>query len=256
MNETLRSAMTELGLTVDSLAQQTGVDRKTVGRWLSPGRVPHARTRVRAAAVLGREVSELWPDTGRRRDPLWFVPWAQAEREAVSLRSFEPLVVPGLLQTEAYARVVLTDAGLWSRDDVELRVRNRMDRHAILARSKPPQFTAVLDEGVLHRAVGSPQVMRDQIRAIITACDEPHIRVHIVPSTAGAYAGLNGPFVLAAGPGGRLTGYLDTQLDGQVVDSADKMEALQASWESVRGEALPHRQSIDLMMEVAGTWTT
>ncbi|RKR91519.1 transcriptional regulator with XRE-family HTH domain [Micromonospora pisi] len=256
MNEVLRSAMTARGLTVESLAQQTGVDRKTVGRWLSPGRVPHARTRSRAAAVLGLEVGELWPNTGRRRDPLWFVPWAQAEREATSLRWFEALVVPGLLQTEAYARAVLTDAGLMSRDAVEQRVRTRMDRRAILAGNKPPQFTAVLDEGVLRRPVGSSRVMRDQVQAIITACEEPHVRVHVVPSTAGAYAGLNGPFVLAAGPGGRLTGYLDTQLDGQVVDSADKMEALQAAWESVRGEALPHRQSIDLMTEVAETWTT
>jgi transcriptional regulator with XRE-family HTH domain len=255
VNEALRTAMAEAGHTVDSLAETTGVDRKTVGRWLAPGRVPHARTRARAASVLGREVAELWPDTGRRRDPLWFKPWAEAEREALSLRSFEPLVVPGLLQTEAYARAVLTDAGLLSRDDVEHRVRARLERQGILTRAKPPQFTAVIDESVIRRAVGGPQTMREQVHALLTACQEPHVRVHLVPSTAGAYAGLNGPFVVAAGPGTRVSGYLDNQLSGQVVDSADEVAALQAAWESVRGEALPHRQSTDLMMEVAETWT-
>ncbi|MGW4462280.1 helix-turn-helix domain-containing protein [Micromonospora sp. NPDC004704] len=255
MNEALRAAMAQAGYTVESLAEKTAVDPKTVSRWLDPGRIPHARTRVRAANVLGQKVSDLWPNTGRRRDPQWFKPWAEAEREALSLRWFEPLVVPGLLQTEEYARAVLTDAGPTSRDDVEQKVRDRLDRQWILSRKNPPQFTACLDEGVLRRPIGSPQVMLEQVRALISACQEPHIRVHLVPSTAGAYAGLNGPFAVAAGPGGRITCYLDNQLEGQVVESAEHVAALQGSWESVRGEALPHRQSIELMTEVAETWT-
>ena len=158
------------------------------------------------------------------------------------------------MQTEAYARAVLTDAGLLSRDTVARLLAMRMARQEILARAEPPDFTAVLDEGVLRRPVGGPEVMREQLQAIVKACQEPHVRVHIVPATVGAYAGLNGAFVLATGPNRSEIGYLDNQLQGQVVDGADELAALARAWESVRSEALPHRQSTDLMMEVAQTW--
>ncbi|MGW4465808.1 helix-turn-helix domain-containing protein [Micromonospora sp. NPDC004704] len=190
----------------------------------------------------------------RLSTPKWKADWESAEREAVALRSYQPLVVPGLLQTEAYARAVLTDAGLLSRDDVERHLAQRLARQEILRRESPPQFTAVIDYSVLRRPVGGPAVMLEQIQAIIKACEEPHVRVHIVPDTVGAYAGLNGPFVLATAQDQSITGYLDNQVKGHLVDSAEDLAAVQAAWEAVRGEALPHRQSTDLMMEVAETW--
>lgn len=186
--------------------------------------------------------------------PQWKAEWENAEREAVALRSYQPLVVPGLLQTEPYARAVLTDAGLLSRDDVERHLSQRMARQEVLARESPPQFTAVIDLSVFRRPVGGSAVMREQMQSIIKACEEPHVRVHVVPATVGAYAGLNGPFVLATAQDQSITGYLDNQVKGGVVDTADDIKAIQAAWEAVRGEALPHGQSTDLMMEVAETW--
>lgn len=97
--------------------------------------------------------------------------------------------------------------------------------------------------------------MREQLLAVVEACAEPHIRVHVVPSSVGAYAGLNGPFVIATCPDHRVAGYLDNQLQGQVVSTPDELAAILAAWEAVRGEALSHWQSIELVMEVAKTWT-
>ncbi|MEV0001189.1 helix-turn-helix transcriptional regulator [Micromonospora sp. NPDC050980] len=255
MNDALRSALHQTGQTVDSLASQVGVDPKTVGRWLTEDRIPHPSHRTAAAEALGRSASDIWPDTSRRREPAWFRPWQEIEREAVGLRWFESLVLPGLLQTEAYARAVLSGAGLIPRADIERHVAARLARQNVLRRDDPPLFTAVVDEAALRRPVGGREVMHEQIRAIITACAEPHIRVHVVPASVGAYAGLNGPFVLATCADHRIVGYLDNQLQGQVASGPDEVAAILAAWEAVRGEALAHWQSVELLTEVAETWT-
>ncbi|MBY8872700.1 helix-turn-helix transcriptional regulator [Micromonospora sp. PLK6-60] len=255
MNDALRAALNETGLTTEALAERVGVDPKTAGRWLSEGRIPHPRHRMAAAEVLQRDVVDIWPDTSRRREPIWFRPWQEIERDAVSLRWFEPLVLPGLLQTEAYARAVLGGAGLIPRADVARHLTARLNRQGALRRDDPPQLTAVIDEAVLRRPVGGPATMREQLQAIVTACAESHVRVHVVPSTVGEYAGLNGPFVLATSPDHRVAGYLDNLLQGQVVSDPDDLAAIMAAWENVRGEALSHRQSVDLFAEVAETWT-
>ncbi|MEU7654596.1 helix-turn-helix transcriptional regulator [Micromonospora taraxaci] len=255
MNDALRVALSDTGHTTESLAETVGVDPKTVGRWLTEGRIPHPRHRLAAAEALHKDVSDIWPDTSRRRDPIWFRPWQEIEREAVSLRWFESTVLPGLLQTEAYARAVLSGAGLIPRGDVERLLTVRLGRQGVLRRDDPPQFTAVVDEAVIRRPVGGGSTMREQLLAVAAACAEPHIRVHVVPSTVGAYAGLNGPFVIAHSDDHRVAGYLDNQLQGQVASDPDDIAAMMAAWENVRGEALSHRQSVDLITEVAESWS-
>ncbi|MFI6230506.1 Scr1 family TA system antitoxin-like transcriptional regulator [Micromonospora echinospora] len=255
MNDAFRAALHATGHTTESLAEAIGVDPKTTMRWLTEGRVPYPRHRAAAAEALGRDISDIWPDTFRRKVPLWFRPWQEIEREAVSLRSYESMVLPGLLQTEAYARAVLAGGGLLARGEVERHLATRLARQGILARDDPPQFTAVIDEAVLRRPVGGRETMREQLSTLVTACAAPHVRVHVVPSTVGAYAGLNGPFVVAQSPDHRLAGYLDNQLQGHVVSEADELAAILAAWENVRGEALSHWQSVDLITEVAKTWT-
>ncbi|MER7458602.1 helix-turn-helix transcriptional regulator [Micromonospora sp. NPDC126480] len=255
MNDALRAALNETGHTTESLAERVGVDPKTTSRWLAEGRIPHPRHRAAAAEVLGRDVADIWPDTSRRRDLTWFRPWQEIEREAISLRWFEANVLPGLLQTEGYARAVLTAAGRHAPGDIERLVAGRLARQGILRRDDPPQFTAVVDEAVLRRPVGGRETMREQLRALVAACAAPHVRLHVVPAAVGAYAGLNGPFVIAASADHRMAGYLDTQLQGQVVSDPADIAAILAAWENVRGEALSHWQSVDLIAEVAESWT-
>ncbi|MGC4811222.1 Scr1 family TA system antitoxin-like transcriptional regulator [Micromonospora sp. DT228] len=255
MNDALRVALSDTGHTTESLAETVGVDPKTVGRWLTEGRIPHPGHRLAAAEALRRDVSDIWPDTSRRRDPIWFRSWQEIEREAVSLRWFESTVLPGLLQTEAYARAVLSGAGLIPRGEIERHLTVRLGRQGVLKRDDPPQFTAVIDEAILRRPVGGRSTMREQLLAVAAACAEPHIRVHLVPSTVGAYAGLNGPFVIAHSPDHRVAGYLDNQLQGQVASDPEDIAAMMAAWENVRGEALSHWQSVDLIREVAESWS-
>jgi hypothetical protein len=98
----------------------------------------------------------------------------EIEREAVSLRWFEPLLIPGLLQTEEYARAVLAAAHPASpEDEVERLVSARMDRQAILDQGEPPLLWVILDEGAATRPVGGPAVMRDQIERLVKAARQP-----------------------------------------------------------------------------------
>lgn len=133
-NEALRVAMAEAGETAESLAEKVRVDPKTAARWLASGRIPHSRTRIAVARVLRRDAADLWPEPFRRRDLPWFRPWAELEQDATGIRWYEPLLVPGLLQTEGYARAVLGTGGLVAPSAVDLIVASRLERQAVLGR--------------------------------------------------------------------------------------------------------------------------
>ncbi|MFD6565145.1 helix-turn-helix transcriptional regulator [Micromonospora profundi] len=183
--------------------------------------------------------------------PSWFLPWLDAERGATQLRYFEPNLIPGLLQVEHYARTVLRTVESLTDDEVEQRVESRMSRQAILTGERRPQFVAVLDEAAIRRTGdGLGGIMAQQVAHLVAMAELPHVHVHIIPVASGLHIGLSGPFALARSSAGVWVGHLENQLGGDVVDKDDEVATLQARWESVRNEALPRRQSIDLLKEV------
>ncbi|MFI7573374.1 Scr1 family TA system antitoxin-like transcriptional regulator [Micromonospora sp. NPDC049497] len=187
--------------------------------------------------------------------PDWFRPWEEVERDTVSLRWCDPTVVPGLLQTEAYARAMLRAGPLLADDEIDERVLARMARQAVLTRDRPPQLVAVVDEQALRRLVGDRATMREQLEHLLTRGAEPHVQVRIIPAETPWHVGLNGPFVLARLADGTEVAHLDNQLRGHTVDGPNDLASLGRRWETVAGEALPRRQSARLIEEVAKTWT-
>ncbi|MBX7265739.1 helix-turn-helix domain-containing protein [Micromonospora sp. Llam7] len=186
----------------------------------------------------------------------WFRDWPGIEEETTALRSFEPLCVPGLLQTEGYARALLSGGGLFGPDEIEQQVTTRLDRQAVLTRDRPPLLSVVIDEYVLRRRIGGPAVMGEQLRHLVKlGTTLPRVRIQVVPLSAGAYPGMNGPFVIATPPHGEDVVYQEGQLHGQVTDRADYVRQMVEVWESIRGEALSQQQSLDLIMEVAESWS-
>ncbi|MDG4793940.1 helix-turn-helix transcriptional regulator [Micromonospora sp. WMMD1082] len=188
-------------------------------------------------------------------EPDWFRPWGEIEREAVALRWYDPAVIPGLLQTEAYARAMLRAGPFLTDDEIEKRVLARLARQEVLARDEPPQLVVVLDEQALRRQVGDRATMREQLEHLRSMADRPNVQVRIVPAETPWYIGLNGPFVLARLADGTEVAHLDNQLRGHTVDSPNDLAALGRQWETVAGEALPRRQSARLIEEVAKSWT-
>ena len=150
---------------------------------------------------LGRfhEDSRMWGDGAI---PRWFEDWLNAEREAASLRIWQPLIVPGLLQTADYARALCRAGTLSTGDEeVEQQVAARLARQRIFDRPDPPNLWIVLDEAVLHRLIGTPKITYDQLIQLADVSMRSYICVQIVPADTGAHAGLAGSFYLAGVPG-------------------------------------------------------
>jgi transcriptional regulator with XRE-family HTH domain len=119
------------------------------------------------------------------------------EAGAALISNFEPTIMPGLLQTADYARMTFRNGPReLDRDDVERRVEVRTARQRILSREARPRLWAVIDEAVIHRVVGGPDVMRAQLQHLAEAAEQGKTTVQIVPFGAGAHAGTTGPFVI------------------------------------------------------------
>ncbi|MEV4753534.1 helix-turn-helix transcriptional regulator [Micromonospora sp. NPDC049559] len=213
-------------------------------------------TRADRALETGGLFMALLELAKREAEPTWFRPWLDSERTATQLRCFEPNLVPGLLQTEEYARAVLRGDVTLSEAEVERLVAVRMERQKILEREDPPQVIAVLDELALRRfADGFAEIMAAQLLHLVALAERPRVSVHVVPASLGLHIGLSGPFVLARAEDGGWTGHLENQLNGTIVERTEDVATLLARWETLRNEALPRRQSLDLIKEIVQPWT-
>jgi transcriptional regulator with XRE-family HTH domain len=187
--------------------------------------------------------------------PVWFRDWLIIEREATLIRWFEPLIVPGLLQTESYAETIIAGSGLADVDEIGQRVAARLQRQSLLSRPKPPTLIAIMDEGVLRRCVGSPAVMAEQCELLADYASRPHVQIHVVPAVVGVHAGLGGPFTVARARDFEIA-HLDGPLLAQITDRSGDIDSLIRLWEAIRGDALSRAQSLDLIKEVAKIWLT
>jgi len=190
-----------------------------------------------------------------RAYPGWFQEWPGKEAAATALRWYEPLIVPGLLQTEDYARALLRTRVGDTDEQIDEMVAARMERQAILAREEPPTIWAVLDEGVLRRPVGSGKVMRDQLLHLADMARRPNIVLQVVSAAVGAYEGLRGPFVLASFEDAPDVAWQDAAVFGQFVEESAGIAAVVAAWDTIKSEALPRGASLKLVEEVAERWT-
>ncbi|MFF5220786.1 Scr1 family TA system antitoxin-like transcriptional regulator [Micromonospora sp. NPDC000212] len=255
--EELRLARSTGGLSQAALAEALSYSGALVAKVETCERRPSLDFARRCDAVLGADgrFERIQRRISRETVVPWVRDWTGVEAEATALRWYEPLYVPGLLQTEEYARAVLVGAGLFGADEIEQQVTTRLDRQALLTRGRPPLLTAVIDEYTLRRGIGGSEVMREQLQHLVKVGSTlPRVRIQVVPLSAGAYPGLDGPFVIATSPAGEEVVYLEGQRHGQVIDRTEYLREIVEIWESIRGETLSQQQSLDLMMEVAETW--
>ncbi|MFJ6935850.1 Scr1 family TA system antitoxin-like transcriptional regulator [Streptomyces sp. NPDC101132] len=147
--------------------------------------------RVDAALGTGGFFSRLVGLVLRSQLPTWFQAYAEMEARAAYISSFQAQLVYGLLQTEGYARAVLKAGWADSLDDA---VAARLERQRILTRCHPPLVWVVLDEAVLHRSFGGPEVMRNQLLHLLAFQDRREVRVQVLPFGAGQHPATVGAF--------------------------------------------------------------
>jgi transcriptional regulator with XRE-family HTH domain len=159
--------------------------------------------------------------------PTWFQTYVGLEETATLIRTYEGHLVPGLLQTEDYARAVIF-AGLPGEPDAEVErwLRLRMDRQGLLSGLDPPRLWAVVDEAALRRPVGGPEVMRAQLEYLINATKQPNVTLQVIPFRAGAHAALGQPFVILrfADPDLPDMVYLEQFTSGLWLDKPDEVD--------------------------------
>ncbi|HEX6472262.1 MAG TPA: DUF5753 domain-containing protein [Streptosporangiaceae bacterium] len=172
-------------------------------------------------------------------------PYPDIEAEAGTIRTFGLALVPGLLQTEAYAREVLR-IGRFS-ENLDQLLAARLKRQAVLDRTDPPFLWVVLDEFVLHRMVGGPEVMREQLSYLVEVAQRPNVTIQIVPMGRGAYAGLNGYLTVLSFEEGPDIVYIDDQVGGHLIEEAAKVDACKIRFDQIRASALSQEESLELL---------
>ena len=128
--------------------------------------------------------------------PHWVEPYFGLEAAAAVIREYEPQFVPGLLQTEDYARAVIQLGNVATEEEAARRAKARISRQEILHGENPPKLWAVLDENALRRVIGGPEVMRAQLRYLIEVCDHPAVTLQVLPFSAGPHRAMGGPFTI------------------------------------------------------------
>ncbi|MGH3319666.1 MAG: helix-turn-helix domain-containing protein [Streptosporangiaceae bacterium] len=253
----LRHYRTRAGLSQEQLGERINYSGALVGAVETADRRPQLDFARRCDEALGTDgaLTRLMVTVSREAFPGWFRPWLEVEQEATCLRGFEPLLVHGWFQTGDYAREVLRAGQPGASDEqVDEMVTARLERQeAILARDDPPMIYAVLDEGALHRPVGNPKVMAGQLGHLADAAQSPRVTLQVVPFAVGAHAG-SGPLILATLRDAPDVAYLDTVVEGYLVDDPKIVATVSGLWEALRGDALPQQASVEATEKAARQW--
>jgi transcriptional regulator with XRE-family HTH domain len=273
LTETLRQLREQARLTHDQVVAEL---RTGQGKWSRP---KLSRIENREQGVKPREVEQLldvygvtdqalrdwllelastahergWMVDIRKNLPQDFHAFLNWEIALVARREFETLLVPGLLQTGEYARTLVT--GIHpdlAEDEVERRVAARITRQQILTRTTPPHLHVILDAGVLERPVGTPLVMRNQLRRLAEATDGPNITIQVLPKSVGASPALEGPFSILTLPDPIPdVGYSEGPGRAVYIEDRDVVRAYTLCFGILTEQSLSQADSVELITDAA-----
>lgn len=219
---------------------RTGISDGDFDRLLDVLGVP-AGERGRLRDLLRQSRMRVWWHPYRSAVPDPYGEYVALEAEAVTMHEWEAQVVPGLLQSDEYARAVIeAGADLTDPDLVQQRVALRMARQSVLTRQPPPRIAIVLDESVLRREVGGRPVMRRQVQRLFDATGRAGMELRILPFGAGAHAALAGSFtVFGFGQDGRDPVVHSEDLTGGLLRArAEEVRTYRTAFEDLRRRAL------------------
>jgi transcriptional regulator with XRE-family HTH domain len=170
--------------------------------------------------------------------PGWFEEYIGLEEAAVMIRGYEAQLVPGLLQTEDYARAV-TLLEYSNPKEITRRVSLRMTRQAILSRSQPTRFWVVVDEAALRRPIGGPSVMRAQLKHLMEMSQRPNVTIQVMPFKIGGHSAVGGPFSVLHFAESDLSSvvYLEQLASSQYLDKPEMVDKYLAVMERLCLEA-------------------
>jgi transcriptional regulator with XRE-family HTH domain len=267
LGQELRRLRELKGMTAEEVADRLLVSQSKISR-LENGRRSISQRDVRDLCGVyevedNRIVESLMQMAKESRQQGWWhafgdIPYSVyigLETEAASLRVYEPQVVPGLLQTQAYAEAVCEGANPEaSAGDIEKRVQVRMRRQERINDVRHPlRLWAVLDESALRRAVGGRQTMVDQLERLNEISQLPHVTVQVMPFSMGAHPGVNGQYAILEFPDASDSSvvYLEGVTSDLYLEKAPDVQSYSVMYEHLRAEALNPDQTREFIENVA-----
>jgi transcriptional regulator with XRE-family HTH domain len=229
---------------------KVGVRRSTLERILDIYGV-HDQEQIDTLIVLAKEgKTRGW--FARYGDlPASYTRFIGLESSAIEIRNYEALVVPGMLQTEDYTRALLAASPDRTEDAVEARVQARRDRQGLLNNpDKPLELIVVLDESVIRRSIGGPDVMRSQLKHLADMGRARNVTVQILPFSGGAYAGMAGSFSILKFRDAPSVVYAEA-MTGDIYPAADDVQRYHDVFENLRAAALSPLESVKMIEEAA-----
>jgi transcriptional regulator with XRE-family HTH domain len=251
--EELRAHRAQAGIGRDELAAKVSYSPSLIAM-IETGRRSPSRKLAELLDVVFSLPGTFARLEKRLRDvpfPASFRPFVPHEAEAAALRWYEHALVPGLLQTEEYARAVLSTRPNTSDDQIEELVAARMQRQEVLSREQPPLLWTLIDEAALYREVGTPQIMNEQLRHLADLSRRPNITIQVVPYSAGPHSGLLGAFVIAELDDSPPIAYLETAAEGETIEDPSVLTRLTLTFDNLRSKALPDVASKNLIVKIA-----
>ncbi|MFD3735650.1 Scr1 family TA system antitoxin-like transcriptional regulator [Streptomyces sp. NPDC058632] len=184
----------------------------------------------------------------RVRHPAWFRDYARLEGEAVEINFYNNHDVPGLFQTERRTRALYEmRKPLLTEETIEQRVTSRMDRQHILAQWPPPIVTAVIEEVVLRRPIGGPEVHKEQLTRLLELGRLRTVELQVMPTDRSEHACMGGSFTLLTPKNKSQVGYTEVQAVARLATDMDEVRILAARYGSIRAQALTPRESLALI---------
>jgi transcriptional regulator with XRE-family HTH domain len=262
LGEELAAARIAAGYRIQqALADQLGFDRSVITKAESGDRVPTPDVLSAWLKACGVNTPGIYVRLAALAItlggpiPSWFEAWLAAEGQASLLRYWSPILFPGVFHTARYARALLVATQTDISDDaINALVEAKLNRGRIFDRADPPEVLALIDELVLRRLIGSPEVMCEQLTHIVELAERPNICVQIVPTAAGATAGLAGEICLATIDGAPRVLHTDAVPVGHTTDSQSTVYGAAVAFERTRGFALSRGESRTRMLEAIEVW--
>ncbi|MGY0464977.1 helix-turn-helix domain-containing protein [Kitasatospora sp. cg17-2] len=251
----------QAGLTQKQFAKEVGYTESLIGSVEQGKRTPQrelleASERLldgRGLLIAAADDIEKAKAKARVRHPEWFRNYATLEASALEHHDWSAYLAPGLLQTEEYARAVFRmRQPLLTEEKVEIRVAARMARQEVLARWPRAVFSWVIDESVLNRRLGGPEVHRRQLERFLEIGETRGMTLQVMPMDRAENAGMDGSFILITPKGRPQTGYMEVQRNGRLITDAEEVRLLNVRYGTLRAQAHSPQESLSLIEKMLG----
>jgi transcriptional regulator with XRE-family HTH domain len=249
----LRRLRIAAGLSQDDLGQAICFSGALVGRVEMAGRMPSRDFAERCDEALstGGFFGRFRDLVKREALPTWFGPFVEYEEKASKIHNWDNRLVPGLLQTEDYARAVMrTGRPREGHEIIERDVSARLDRQAILARESPPLLWCVIDEAVLRRPVGGAEIAREQLKRLVEAADSISVVLQVLPSAVAENPGGDGPLTILEFDADPPVAYAEGWRSGRLIESSAEVADAVIVFDLIRAAALSRGASLDLLRAI------